>query len=170
MANVPLVKGDPIVSYRECVIEESSKTSLSKSPNKHNRIWMKAEPLIEGLSEFIEKGEIGPKTDFKTRARILEKDFEWDNQEARKIWCFGPEQSGANLLCDKTKGVQFLNEINDSCQAAFQWATKESPLTNENMRGNRFNILDVTLHADTIHRGGGQIIPTCRKVVYASLL
>jgi hypothetical protein len=30
--------------------------------------------------------------------------------------------------------------------------------------------LDVTLHADAIHRGGGQIIPTCRRVVYASVL
>jgi len=40
----------------------------------------------------------------------------------------------------------------------------------ENLRGIRFNILDVTLHADTIHRGGGQIIPTCRRVCYASFL
>merc|ERR1711957_623434 len=37
----------------------------------------------------------------------------------------------------------------------------------ENMRGNRFNIHDVTLHADAIHRGGGQILPTCRRVLYA---
>jgi len=27
----------------------------------------------------------------------------------------------------------------------------------------RFNITDVTLHTDTIHRGGGQIIPTARR-------
>lgn len=38
------------------------------------------------------------------------------------------------------------------------------------MRGTRFNILDVTLHTDAIHRGGGQIIPTCRRVVYAAHL
>lgn len=35
------------------------------------------------------------------------------------------------------------------------------------MRGVRFNIHDVTLHADAIHRGGGQIIPTTRRVLYA---
>lgn len=131
---------------------------------------MKCEPFADGLSELIEDGKIGPKTEIKERARMLEKDFEWDNQEARKIWCFGPEQSGANILADRAKGVQFLNEIRDSCEAAFQWATKEAPLTNEHMRNMRFNILDVTLHADTIHRGGGQIIPTCRKCVYASEL
>lgn len=38
------------------------------------------------------------------------------------------------------------------------------------MRGIRFNILDVTLHADAIHRGGGQLIPTCRRVCYAACL
>ena len=43
-------------------------------------------------------------------------------------------------------------------------------LCEENMRGVRFNIQDVTLHADAIHRGGGQIIPTARRVLYASFL
>jgi elongation factor 2 len=38
------------------------------------------------------------------------------------------------------------------------------------MRSIRFNVLDVTLHADAIHRGGGQIIPTARRVLYASAL
>ena len=34
----------------------------------------------------------------------------------------------------------------------------------------RINILDVVLHADTIHRGGGQIIPTARRVFLAAML
>jgi len=38
------------------------------------------------------------------------------------------------------------------------------------MRAVRFNIYDVTLHADAIHRGGGQIIPTARRCMYASIL
>ena len=38
------------------------------------------------------------------------------------------------------------------------------------MRGIRFNIHDVTLHADAIHRGGGQIIPTTRRCLYACQL
>lgn len=40
-------------------------------------------------------------------------------------------------------------------EAAFQWATKEGVMCDENMRGIRFNIYDVTLHTDAIHRGGG---------------
>ena len=43
-------------------------------------------------------------------------------------------------------------------------------LCEENMRGVRFNIYDVTLHADAIHRGGGQIIPTARRCLYACSL
>ena len=38
------------------------------------------------------------------------------------------------------------------------------------MRACRFNIYDVTLHTDAIHRGGGQIIPTARRVLYACAL
>lgn len=40
----------------------------------------------------------------------------------------------------------------------------------ENMRGVRFELHDVTLHTDAIHRGGGQIIPTARRAMYACQL
>ena len=43
-------------------------------------------------------------------------------------------------------------------------------MTEENMRGCRFNIHDVTLHADAIHRGGGQVIPAGRRVFYGCQL
>ncbi|KAI8833251.1 P-loop containing nucleoside triphosphate hydrolase protein [Chytriomyces cf. hyalinus JEL632] len=169
-AGVPLRKGDPVVQFRETVQAESSITCLSKSPNKHNRIFMKALPMTEELSTAIESGKVNPKDDFKIRARILADEFEWDVTDARKIWCFGPETTGANLLVDVTKGVQYLNEIKDSCVSGFQWATKEGCLADENMRSIRFNILDVVLHADAIHRGGGQVIPTARRVCFASFL
>ncbi|KAJ3294297.1 Elongation factor 2 [Borealophlyctis nickersoniae] len=169
-AQVPLKTGEPVTQLRETVTAESSITCLSKSPNKHNRIFMKAMPMVEECAADIESGKISPKDDFKVRARILAEEYGWDVTDARKIWCFGPDVSGANLLVDVTKGVQYLNEIKDSCIAAFQWATKEGCLAEENMRAVRFNILDVVLHADAIHRGGGQIIPTCRRVCYASYL
>ena len=43
-------------------------------------------------------------------------------------------------------------------------------MSEENVRGVRFNLIDVTLHADAIHRGGGQIIPTARRCLYACML
>merc|ERR1719348_2015284 len=47
---------------------------------------------------------------------------------------------------------------------------QEGVLCDENLRGTRFNLYDVALHADAIHRGGGQIIPTARRVLYASMI
>lgn len=145
------------------------------------------------------QGDVNPRDDFKVRARYLNEKYDYDVTEARKIWCFGPDGSGPNILVDCTKGVQYLNEIKDSVVAGFQWATKEvkiywrisrlacnarvinnvqwynlflsqGVLSEENLRGVRFNIHDVTLHADAIHRGGGQIIPTTRRCLYACLL
>merc|ERR1712158_206102 len=169
-ACIPLKKSDPVVSYRETVSEESSIMCLSKSPNKHNRLFMKAVPMPDGLSEDIENGEVNPRDDFKTRGRYLADKYDYDVTEARKIWCFGPDTNGHNLMIDCSKGVQYLNEIKDSVVAGFQWATKEGVMCDENLRAVRFNIYDVTLHADAIHRGGGQIIPTARRVLYACLL
>jgi len=166
-AGIPIKKSDPVVSYRETVSDESSETCLSKSPNKHNRLFMRAVPMPDGLPEDIDKGDVNARDDFKIRARYLCDKYEYDITEARKIWCFGPDGTGPNILMDCTKGVQYLNEIKDSVVAGFQWATKEGVLCEENMRGVRFNIYDVTLHADAIHRGGGQIIPTARRCLYA---
>jgi len=169
-ACVPIKVSDPVVSYRETVVDESTEVCLSKSPNKHNRLYMKALPMPDGLPDDIDKNEVTPRQEFKARARYLNEKYEYDVTEARKIWCFGPEGTGPNLLIDVTKGVQYLNEIKDSVVAGFQWATKEGPMSEENVRGVRFNLIDVTLHADAIHRGGGQIIPTARRCLYACML
>jgi len=130
---------------------------LSKSPNKHNLIYVSAEPLSNELVKSIEEGLIDDKMDAKSRSRILSEEYR----------CFGPENNGPNILIDQTKGVQYLNEIKDSVLAAFNWATKEGPLTEGRVRGVRFNIHDVTLHSGAIHRG--QIVPCARRVFYASI-
>ena len=144
-AGVPLKISDPVVGYRETVKAESSIVALSKSQNKHNRLYVKAMPIEEELTLAIESGKVSARDDYKLRARLLADEFGWDVTDARKIWCFGPDTTGPNLLVDVTKGVQYLNEIKDSCVAAFQWATKEGVCAEENMRGVRFNVLDVTV-------------------------
>ena len=144
-AGVPLKISDPVVPYRESVRAESSIVALSKSQNKHNRLYVKALPLGEELTKTIEDGTVNSRDDFKLRARVLADEFGWDVTDARKIWAFGPDTTGPNLLVDVTKGVQYLNEIKDSCIAALQWATREGVCAEENMRGVRFNVLDVTV-------------------------
>jgi len=166
-AKCEIIKGEPVVSYKETVQEESSQQCLSKSPNKHNRLYMKASPMQDELSVLIEDGDLSTQLEAKARATILADKFEWDKSEAMKIWCYGPEATGPNFLVDVAKGAQYLNEIKDSMESAFQWATKEGACCDENMRGIRFNIEDCTLHADAIHRGGGQIIPTGRRCLFA---
>ncbi|KAE8677323.1 Elongation factor 2 [Hibiscus syriacus] len=165
-----LAKSDPMVL---CTIEESGEyivwIVMSKSPNKHNRLYMEARPLEEGLAEAIDEGCIGPRDDPKIHSKIL-AEYGWDKDLAKKIWCFGPETTGPNMVVDMCKGVQYLNEIKDSVVDGFQWASKEGALAEENTRGICFEVCDVVLHADAIHGGGGQIIPTARRVFYASQL
>jgi len=170
MGGAEIKVSEPVVSFRETVIAESSEVCLSKSPNKHNRLYVVARPLEEGLAEDIDNNKITPRDEPKARARELAEKYNWDVAEARKIWSFGPNTNGPNVLVDCTKGVQYLNEIKDSLVAGLQWVSKEGVLTQENMRGIRFNLMDVVLHADAIHRGGGQIIPTARRVFYAAQL
>jgi len=63
-----------------------------------------------------------------------------------------------------------MDAIQDSCKAAFEWATTEGVLCGESLRGVRFNIEDVKIISDPAHRGGSQIIPTARRAYYASHL
>lgn len=169
-ACVPIRTSDPVVSYRETIRTESSQTALSKSANTHNRIYMTAQPFDEEVSKDIESGKIDPKEEFKARARYLNEVHGWDVGDARKIWEFGPDGSGPNVIIDMTKAVQYLTEIKDAVCLAFRNASREGALANEPMRGCRFNLMDVTLHADAIHRGQGQIMPTARSCIFAAEL
>lgn len=71
------------------------------------------------------QGDVSARQELKERARYLAEKYEYDVTESRKIWCFGPDGNGPNMVFDVTKGVQYLNEIKDSVVAGFQWATKE---------------------------------------------
>merc|ERR1719243_213225 len=79
-AQCDFVMSDPVVSYRETVSQESSQTCLAKSPNKHNRIYLVAEPLDEELCKDIEEGKAGPKADAKERAKLLKEKYEWKDE------------------------------------------------------------------------------------------
>merc|ERR1712118_332375 len=122
------------------------------------------------LSLAIEDGKMGPKAEAKEKARTLREKYDWDENAARKIWCYGPETEGANVVVDKTVGIAYLLEIKEHVNSAFQWATKEGPLCDENMRGIKFGLTDVTLHTDAIHRGAGQIMPPTRRACFAAEL
>eukprot|EP01119_Soliformovum_irregulare_P001411 TRINITY_DN1111_c0_g1_i1.p1 TRINITY_DN1111_c0_g1~~TRINITY_DN1111_c0_g1_i1.p1 ORF type:complete len:816 (+),score=194.73 TRINITY_DN1111_c0_g1_i1:93-2540(+) len=168
-AGIELVVSSPIVSYRETVIEESDRMCMAMSPNKHNRVYVTAAPMASELVDAIDAGKI-VMDDVDIRGQKLVQEFGWDLADTKKIWSFGPNANGPNVMVDITHGVNYLEEIKDSVCAAYQWASNEGVLAGENMRGIRFNIHDVVLHSDAIHRGGGQIIPTSRRALYAAQL
>jgi elongation factor 2 len=141
---------------------------LAKSQNKHNRLYAVAEPLSEEFCAALDNKEFSARDDKKELQKKLVEQFGWDSNDTKKLWCFGPDETGPNVLVDQTKGVQYMNEIQDSVTAAYQWATKEGAMTQETMRGIRINIVDANLISDSIHRGGGQIIPAGRRVIYAA--
>merc|ERR1719231_224669 len=85
MNGAPINISDPVVSYRETVTEESTRVMISKSPNKHNRLYCKALPLgfaeddeQTPLADAIENGDVAPDQDPKARTRYLVDKFGWD--------------------------------------------------------------------------------------------
>jgi len=160
---------DPVVSYCETVIGESSIVCLAKSPNNHNRLFGKASPMQSNLVEQILDGDFDVSPN--KSAKALQHEFQWDPSEAKNVWGFAPTQGNqANVLVNCTRGVQYMNEIKDSCVAALEWTSKTGILAEEPLQGVRFSLTDSQLHADAIHRGGNQIIPAMRKWLFACQL
>jgi elongation factor 2 len=160
----------PVVTYMETVTKESSEV-LSKSANKHNRLFCTVEPLNEEICHMFDEGDVKPGMDAKERAKILrEPPFQWEEASTpQKIWCFGDDGIGPNCVSERTVGVAYLNEIKDSVVGGFKWACNEGPTCEEAVRGMKLWVNDVVLHADAIHRGMGQISPVSRRVTYAGM-
>jgi elongation factor 2 len=169
-AGIPIKRTPPVVEFRETVTKLSSIICVSKSANKLNRLHFQAQPLEDELVVAIESREITSRMDGKTRAKELHNRFGWDQTDARRVWSFGPDSEGPNLIVDTTKSTEYLQEVREHLIGAFQWATKQGVLCEELLRGVRFNCVDVLLHSDASHRNGGQIVPAGKRVLYASQL
>lgn len=72
------------------------------------------------------------------------------------------------LSSEVDKGL--LGSVKDSIVQGFQWGSREGPLCEEPIRNGKFKILDAVIANEPIHRGGGQIIPTARRVAYSAFL
>lgn len=117
---------------------------------------------------MIERGDLSERMDPKERTKVLVEQFDWDKNDTLKIWSFGPENMGANILVDQVKQAQYMNEVKDSVCSAFLSVTRNGVLAEENLRGVRFNIIDSNLHTDSVHRNAPQIIP-CTKRLFNGL-
>jgi U5 small nuclear ribonucleoprotein component len=127
------------------------------------------------MAERLEAGMVKLDWDQRKLGRFFQSQYGWDLLSSRSVWAFGDSPSrGTNLLMDDTLPSEVDKALLSSCRSSivqgFQWATREGPLCEEPVRGTKLKILDVTLADKPIHRGGGQIIPTARRVVHSSLL
>ncbi len=164
-AGIEVVASKPIILYRETV-SKKGKVFEGKSPNKHNRIYLRVEPLEEEIIELIRKGELFNEMDRKQIAKIL-REHGWDADMARSVWQIDPR---GNILVDMTKGVQYLQESKALIIAGFQDVMERGPLAEEPMRGVKAILVNAELHEDPVHRGYAQIVPATRRSLYASIL
>ncbi len=170
LQNIEVTQSEPIVVFRESVAAESTQQALAKSPNKHNRLWVRAAPLEKDVIKIIESGKIHQYTDRKEMGQILRDDAGWDAKVGRKVWGMGPEETDPNFYIDATKGVQYLREVKDYLIQGFRWAGKEGPLCGEPFYGIKFLLEDVKLHEDPVHRGAGQTMPVSRRACFGAVL
>jgi len=173
-SEIDIKVADPVVSFCETVVETSSLKCFAETPNKKNKMTMIAEPLEKGLSEDIENETVSITWNKKRLGEFFQTKYDWDLLAARSIWAFGPDATGPNILVDDTlpsevdKGL--LGSVKESIVQGFQWGTREGPLCEEPIRNVKFKILDAVIANEPIHRGGGQIIPTSRRVAYSAFL
>ncbi|MFX0210558.1 MAG: GTP-binding protein, partial [Candidatus Hodarchaeota archaeon] len=78
LQHIEVTQSEPIVVFRESVQGESYQPSLAKSPNKHNRLWVRAGPLDSATIKLIEEGRIHQYTDRKEMAQILRDEAGWE--------------------------------------------------------------------------------------------
>ncbi|MFA5411773.1 MAG: elongation factor EF-2 [Candidatus Micrarchaeia archaeon] len=162
---VEIETSPPIVVYRENIIG-SSPIVEGKSPNKHNKFKIRVEPLDQKIVQAIIDGVIpeGPPKGKEHVQKLV--DLGMDRAEAKGIWHIYKR----NMFVDVTKGVQYLNEIQELALEAFEEAMDKGPLAKEKVNGVKVILEDVTLHEDNVHRGPAQIIPAVKRPIYAAML
>ncbi|KAL7751862.1 U5 small nuclear ribonucleoprotein component [Sorochytrium milnesiophthora] len=165
---------DPVVKFCETVVETSSLKCFAETPNKHNKLTFVCEPLEKGIAEDIEARNISMAQPIRQVGDWFQSHYGWDILAARSIWAFGPDEFGPNVLLDDTLPSEvdkkLLFSVKESIKQGFQWGTREGPLCDEPIRNVKFKIMDATIAKEAIYRGGGQVIPTARRVCYSSFL
>ncbi|PWU80680.1 MAG: elongation factor EF-2 [Candidatus Nitrosopolaris wilkensis] len=164
-AGLDITTSQPLINYRE-TIRAKAGPIMSKSPNKHNKIFMRVEPLGEDIVELIRTHHIREDMDKKEMAKVL-REKGWNADEARNVAAV--DVSG-NVLLDETKGVQFIQESMDSIKSGFEDVIYSGPIAHETVRGVKFVLHHFVPHEDPAHRGLAQLMPATRRAMLGSML
>uniref|UniRef100_A0A5S6QJ46 Tr-type G domain-containing protein n=1 Tax=Trichuris muris TaxID=70415 RepID=A0A5S6QJ46_TRIMR len=173
-SEIDIKVADPVVAFCETVVETSALKCFAETPNRKNKLTMIAEPLERGLAEDIESEAVQISWNRKKLGEFFQSKYNWDLLAARSIWAFGPDATGPNILVDDTLPSEvnktLLSAIKDSVVQGFQWASREGPLCEEPIRNVKFKLLDAVIAEEPLYHGGGQVIPTARRVAYSAFL
>ena len=164
-AGLEIIQTPPLINYRE-TIRGSAGPVMSKSPNRHNRILMKVEPLTPEIVELIRNGTINEQLDKKSVAKIL-REKGWDADEARNVVSV---DNRGNLFIDATKGVQDMQESIDSIKVGFFDVMENGPLAQESCRGIKVILHHAEFHEDPAHRTYAQLLPASKRAILGATL
>ena len=157
----------PIVVYREAIFEQSPEVE-GKSPNKHNKFEVTAEPVADAIVKAINEGTIPSEFEQKKKKTDVTENLVklgLKSDEAKNLIMI----HNKCMLFDETKGVQYLNEVMELVKEAFVSMMDEGPLCKEPCTGVKITLVDAELHEDPVHRGPGQIIPAFRGALKKAL-
>ncbi len=165
---VEVTTSPPIVVYRETVTKPCSEIFEGKSPNKHNKLYFKVEPLEQEYVQAIKDGKIA-------QGRIKKKDTEiWqtlqelgmDTKTSRNV----RDIYKGNMLIDGTRGIVHIGEIIEMIMDMFEDVMNAGPIVREPCFGVKVILDDVKLHEDAIHRGPAQLYPAAREGIRGSMM
>ena len=165
-ANLKVKTSKPIVIYRETISHDyRGPAIMGKSPNKHNKLWVTIEKLPDDVVEAIKNGKISEMQSRDDRVKVL-KGFGWDTDDAKGVVAI----EANNILVNRIKGRQYVDEIMDHIKSGFREAVFTSVLAKEPAYGLKVNLEDVTVHEDPVHRGPAQILPMTWRPIWCAFL
>ncbi len=164
---VQIKTSPPVVVFRETVGKASPEVE-GKSPNKHNKLYFKVEPLEPHIAELIRKGDISEgrikKKDLVLRDSLV--DAGWDNDTALSV----KDIYKGSMFLDETRGNIQLSECIQLVIEGFEQVMDGGPLAREPCFGIKVTLTDAKLHEDAIHRGPAQMYPAVREGVKGAMM
>jgi elongation factor 2 len=165
-ANLKVKVSEPIVIYRETISRDyRGPPIMGKSPNKHNKLWVTIQKLPDDVIEAIKAGKVSEMQSRDERVKAL-KALGWDTDDAKGVVAI----EANNILVNRIKGRQYVEEIMDHIKSGFREATFTSVLAKEPAYGLKVNLEDVTVHEDPVHRGPAQILPMTWRPIWCAFL
>jgi elongation factor 2 len=158
--------GSPIVVYRESLMKNSGAVEV-RTPNGHNILFVRMEPLEDNIYSAIEKGDL-PELRLKKKPEDIWKklsELGISNDEARQY----REIYKGNVFEDRTRGIVLLGEVLDSIMDGWKLVVDGGPLSKEPLMKTKFILEDIKIHVDNVHRGPAQIYPAVRLGIHEAM-